>query len=290
MQEIERFRAVPRRPRGPTAARVVHKAQAIGHHAAHPKTPHRQPLPSWGSPMPAGTQVGACAARPARRLRLFVSGRAASSSAGWRMGCKSWRGVAAKIIFILHGEAQHNPRARHSAGGQPQPQARQLSELTPWCEQARAVTAAPPAARRRRHARPSSRRSAHAAGAYALQQNLGDVRVRSSTSTRVREQEFEIPGGRGHAAPQADREEVGRFYYRRPTGESGADVYDGRPRCTAAERLTNMHPFWRRRAGPDDALLVVTHGPTMRLLMMRYSTGARDRSTVYNRATATSGC
>ena len=68
-------------------------------------------------------------------------------------------------------------------------------------------------------------------------------------------------------------EEVGRFYYRRPTGESGADVYDRAASFwdSLLGGSFNMQDlFRRRRAGPDDALLVVTHGLTMRLLMMRY--------------------
>ena len=111
---------------------------------------------------------------------------------------------------------------------------------------------------------------------YSLQRALGNVRVRKvHVDPRVREQEFgnfqKADEMRKHSQTS---QEVGRFYYRRPTGESGADVYDRASNfwesllggaLTPQEALVHNH-----RTPPDDALLVVTHGLTMRLLLMRY--------------------
>ena len=70
--------------------------------------------------------------------------------------------------------------------------------------------------------------------------------------------------------------EVGRFYYRRPTGESGADVYDRAASfwddlfMGAQAEVELQHVFTPTNHAPDDALLIVTHGLTMRILLMRY--------------------
>ena len=110
---------------------------------------------------------------------------------------------------------------------------------------------------------------------YSLQRALGNVRVRRvHVDPRVREQEFgnfqKADMRETHASMSR---EVGRFYYRRPTGESGADVYDRA--STFWESLlrggfTPQEALVHNRESPDDALLVVTHGLTMRLLLMRY--------------------
>ena len=197
------------------------------------------------------------------------------------MGCKSWRRrrLPRKIIFIRHGEAQHNLEgAAILQEDNPNRKPDNLSELTPLGrEQARAA-----GHRLRRLLGGDGTISAVVSPfertqqtLYALQQNLGDVRVRRvHVDPRVREQEFgnfqvaeDMPRHKQTAA------EVGRFYYRRPTGESGADVYDRAASFwdSLLGGSFNMQDlFRRRRAGPDDALLVVTHGLTMRLLMMRY--------------------
>ena len=71
------------------------------------------------------------------------------------------------------------------------------------------------------------------------------------------------------------RPQVGRFYYRRPTGESGADVYDRAATFWDALLSNALNPQdmflpTSLMPPPDDALLVVTHGLTMRLLLMKY--------------------
>eukprot|EP01062_Namystynia_karyoxenos_P073613 TRINITY_DN70414_c0_g1_i1.p1 TRINITY_DN70414_c0_g1~~TRINITY_DN70414_c0_g1_i1.p1 ORF type:complete len:427 (+),score=124.63 TRINITY_DN70414_c0_g1_i1:106-1281(+) len=92
------------------------------------------------------------------------------------------------------------------------------------------------------------------------------------TDPRVREQEF------GNF--QRDQEELrlagkeaesfGRFYYRRPNGESSADVYD-RVSNFLSDLLHDPdgRPFgWQGKR--VSTVVVVTHGLTMRLLLMRH--------------------
>jgi len=66
-------------------------------------------------------------------------------------------------------------------------------------------------------------------------------------------------------AARAEEEVVGRFYYRRPNGESSADVQD---RVTALweELINDVLP---RQAEDYGSCLIVTHGLTMRLLLQR---------------------
>ena len=61
------------------------------------------------------------------------------------------------------------------------------------------------------------------------------------------------------------RKEYGTFFYRVPEGESGADVYD---RCTMF-----LDTFYRDIKGKADFppnALIVTHGLTLRLMLMRW--------------------
>jgi broad specificity phosphatase PhoE len=63
---------------------------------------------------------------------------------------------------------------------------------------------------------------------------------------------------------EEERDKFGTFFYRIPDGESGADVYD---------RLsTFMDTLWRDFDKPDfpRVCLIVTHGLTMRLFLMRW--------------------
>ncbi len=62
---------------------------------------------------------------------------------------------------------------------------------------------------------------------------------------------------------KADRRRFGRFYYRFPNGEAGIDVYG---------RVTGfLGSMYREHARPRaDNLLIVTHGLTMRLFLMRW--------------------
>jgi broad specificity phosphatase PhoE len=63
---------------------------------------------------------------------------------------------------------------------------------------------------------------------------------------------------------EADRDRFGTFFYRIPDGESGADVYD---------RLSSfMDTLWRDFSKKDfpRIVVIVTHGLTMRLFLMRW--------------------
>ena len=196
------------------------------------------------------------------------------------LDAQAWDRLPQRIILLRHGQAEHNLEgAAILTEENPDRKADNLSELTDL-----------------------GREQALEAGAlirnllgdrgsisavvspfertqqtlYSLQRALGNVRVRCvHVDPRVREQEFgnfqKADEMQTHAGMSR---EVGRFYYRRPTGESGADVYD------------RASTFWESLLGgaltpqqalvhnstepPDDALLVVTHGLTMRLLLMRY--------------------
>ena len=128
----------------------------------------------------------------------------------------------------------------------------------------------------------------------ALMETFGEHAVREvHVDPRVREQEF------GNLQTQEDlqtaREEaqkVGRFYYRRPNGESSADVYDRasdlwESLCSGYSIRTRFEGAAKGAisGGDDSALLVVTHGLTMRLLLMRYFSWSVDTvDSVYNPA------
>lgn len=194
-----------------------------------------------------------------------------------------WAQLPRKVVLIRHGEAEHN--LEHGAILQedhPNRKPDNLSELTPLGR-----TQAFQAGHRLRDLLGNSgvvsvivspfERTQQTL--YSLQQGLGDVRVRCvHVDPRVREQEF------GNFQKAQDMKlhretacEVGRFWYRRPTGESGADVYDRassfwesllRGALNPQDAFRRVH--WWDDAEADDALLVVTHGLTMRLLLMRY--------------------
>eukprot|EP00736_Rhodelphis_marinus_P009068 Rmarinus@m.1961 len=70
---------------------------------------------------------------------------------------------------------------------------------------------------------------------------------------------------------EADRLSVGRFYYRFPEGESGADVYDRV--STFFESLfreIDKLGFTKRKSFRYENVVIVSHGLTMRLILMRY--------------------
>ena len=82
---------------------------------------------------------------------------------------------------------------------------------------------------------------------------------------RLREQEW----GHLRAAEKTDaidveRQAYGTFFYRIPDGESGADVYD-----RAAGFLGTLYRDFQRPSYPKN-VLIVTHGFTLRVLLMRW--------------------
>lgn len=82
---------------------------------------------------------------------------------------------------------------------------------------------------------------------------------------RLREQEW------GNLVPMSVQEELdkqreafGPFFFRMPTGESGADVYD-----RATDFLSTVYRDFHHPGFPKN-MLVVTHGFTLRALLMRW--------------------
>jgi len=97
---------------------------------------------------------------------------------------------------------------------------------------------------------------------------------------RVREQEFGNLQGDEFKTFREEQKKIGRFFYRFPTGESGADVH---ARCTSWwegwVRAANLRPG----VEAADALVIVTHGLTMRLILMQlYGWSPNTFSTIWN--------
>ncbi|MCA9717322.1 MAG: histidine phosphatase family protein, partial [Myxococcales bacterium] len=90
--------------------------------------------------------------------------------------------------------------------------------------------------------------------------------TRASIEPLIREQEFGNLQGDDFARFRREQQRVGRFWYRFPTGESGADVYS-RTRAWWDGDVLRLNT--RPGVPPVDALIVVTHGLTMRLILMQ---------------------
>ena len=102
--------------------------------------------------------------------------------------------------------------------------------------------------------------------AMAIRKSLEHLVVRSDVEPRIREQEFGNLQGDEFKAFREEQKFIGRFWYRFPTGESGADVYD-RVKSWWHENILQVN----QRVGydPVQAMVVVTHGLTMRFVMMQ---------------------
>lgn len=90
--------------------------------------------------------------------------------------------------------------------------------------------------------------------------------VRTNLEPRIREQEFANLQGNDFGDFRKEQKRVGRFWYRFPTGESGSDVYD-RVKSWWQDDVMNVN----ERYGYEhvDAMVVVTHGLTMRFVLMQ---------------------
>ena len=98
-----------------------------------------------------------------------------------------------------------------------------------------------------------------------IRESIGANVVEAFEDPRLREQDW------GHLrSPEAneeivrERENFSAFYFRIPDGESGADVYD-----RVSTFLETLHRDFSRPDYPNHVLLV-THGMTMRLFLMRW--------------------
>ena len=88
---------------------------------------------------------------------------------------------------------------------------------------------------------------------------------RAFEDPRLREQDFgHLRAAEAHALIEAERAAYGSFYFRLPDGESGADVYD---RVTTF--LDTLYRDFENPHYPPN-VLIVTHGLTIRLLLMRW--------------------
>jgi broad specificity phosphatase PhoE len=102
--------------------------------------------------------------------------------------------------------------------------------------------------------------------AATLRASFEHLIVRTDLESRIREQEFGNLQNEQFQVFRQEQKKVGRFWYRFPTGESGADVYD-RVKSWWTESVATVNV----RVGyePVDALVVVTHGLTMRFVLMQ---------------------
>jgi hypothetical protein len=95
---------------------------------------------------------------------------------------------------------------------------------------------------------------------------------------------FHVENPRKVRTAKAERRTFGRFFFRFPNGEAGLDVYNRASSFLATlardirqidERYYLLHPEQRQDPTTRDAManmniLVVTHGLTLRLILMRY--------------------
>lgn len=82
---------------------------------------------------------------------------------------------------------------------------------------------------------------------------------------RLREQEWgQHISGAYNEDYETQRDEYGHFYWRFPNGESCADVYD-----RVSDFLNTLHRDFEKKFFPRNVVLV-THGMTMRVLIMRW--------------------
>lgn len=98
-----------------------------------------------------------------------------------------------------------------------------------------------------------------------IKKSIADNVVEAREDPRIREQDW------GHLREVDDNKEIDRerdqystFYFRIPDGESGADVYD-----RVSVFMDTLHRDFEENDFPGN-VLVVTHGMTMRLFLMRW--------------------
>ncbi|CAJ1937910.1 unnamed protein product [Cylindrotheca closterium] len=102
--------------------------------------------------------------------------------------------------------------------------------------------------------------------AAAMRKGFEHRIVRTDVQPRIREQEFGNLQGDDFQLFREEQKRVGRFWYRFPTGESGSDVSD-RVQSWWFDSVLNVNE--RFGYAPIDALVVVTHGLTMRFVLMQ---------------------
>ena len=97
-----------------------------------------------------------------------------------------------------------------------------------------------------------------------IKKTIWDNVVREQQDPRIREQEFGNYLDPNIESIVTERDEFGHFFYRVQGGESGADVFD-----RVSTFLESLHRDFRKDDFPDNCL-IVTHGLTLRLFLMRW--------------------
>jgi len=194
----------------------------------------------------------------------------------------AWAHLPSRIVLLRHGESEGN--VNHMAYAS---RGDSLLELTP-----NGVSQARQAGQRLQNllgddrifvcVSPFERTQQTLLALYSgstLESNV----VRVHVDSRIREQEFgnfQTPGL--SATVRAEEKLVGRFYYRRPNAESSADVFDRVAQFWDC-LLSTGNDALLVGSEPCDCCLVVTHGLTIRLLLMRlFHWSVETYETVWN--------
>jgi len=106
-----------------------------------------------------------------------------------------------------------------------------------------------------------------------------DQILQTHVTPQIREQEFGNLQGDDFRLFRKEQQLVGRLFYRFPTGESGCDVYDRVKVWWDSLLKINERP----KSQQADSIVVVTHGLTMRLILMQlYGWSADTFHAVWN--------
>lgn len=98
-----------------------------------------------------------------------------------------------------------------------------------------------------------------------IHESINDNAVKIFEDPRIREQDWgHLRNHERNDEIQHERDSFSIFYYRIPDGEFGADVYD-----RVSVFLETLHRDFRKSDYPDN-VLIVTHGMTLRLFLMRW--------------------
>jgi len=113
-----------------------------------------------------------------------------------------------------------------------------------------------------------------------IEESIAQQVVHVMKDPRIREQEFGNLQGEDFKKSRKEQSNVGRYFYRFPTGESGADVH-ARVKSWWDSTLAqlNLRPGYPH----VDTVVVVTHGLTMRFILMQlYDWSPNTMETIWN--------
>jgi broad specificity phosphatase PhoE len=86
---------------------------------------------------------------------------------------------------------------------------------------------------------------------------------------RLREQEFAGSFQTSPLPSKEERDSYSKFFYRWNTGESAADVYDRVSLFIGAIWRDFVTDYFQEAMGNEGAVIIFTHGLTMRVFLMR---------------------